>query len=166
MSDVMSPKDRQEWSDLLSAALNGSRRVDTAAVDRAEKALSAFPFWRIITRQYVRAGLRKALNDISKTESISMVSYNGALIAKTTRKGVRRRLADGSLEHQQVLWHELSWVELEQWLSTITGQLSAALVNQDSARRLLTLRDDFPESYGPGEACTALGTTVEAFLAM
>jgi hypothetical protein len=165
-NDIMPGEARDEWTSLLSGALNGSRRVDDAAVDRAERALSSFSFERIVTRAYVLAGLRRDLNAHSKSESIALVAYNGSHIEKTMRVGARRRRLDGSMESQQVLYHEMTWAELRIHLDAINKLIGSLDVRAHAANALLALEQQFPNSVGPEDACRQLGMTVEEFLAI
>lgn len=168
--DMLSPEERNEWDTLLGDALNGSRTVDDAAVTRAESMLADAqqahqPWASVIVRSLILRGLRAALNAKSKSESVALVSYNGTHVAKTTRLGTKRRRHDGSLESQQVLLHEMSWDELGAWLNMIKSQISSLLVNESMAQRLMPLRDRFPDTFGPREACDLLGMTVDEYLA-
>ena len=156
---------RAAWHELLSAALNGSRDVNDAAVARAEVALTRYEYERAVVRSYTRAGLRRDLNNISKAESVALVAHNGSHVAKTTRLGTRRRRDDGTYESQQVLIHDMTWEELGNWLLMIETQIGALLVNQAMAKKLLILREEYPESIGPKDACVAKGTTIEEYLA-
>jgi hypothetical protein len=164
-NDIMPAESRDEWATLLSGALNGSRRVDDAAVERAEKALASFDFERVVTRAYVLAGLRRDLNTQSKSESIALVAYNGSHVEKTMRVGVKRRRLDGSLEHQQALYEEMTWAELRVHLDAIEKLLGSLDVRAHAASALLALEQQFPNSIGPEDACRQLGMTVKEFLA-
>lgn len=109
-------------------------------------------------------GLWKAFSKQLKAQDVVMVSHDGQIVGKTVRVGTRTRRTDGSEVWQQSLLHEKTWAQVEQWLEQIVAQLGAMLVNKSMADRLLALRDRFPESLGPADACTALGTTVDEYL--
>lgn len=155
----------REWQEILSGALNGSRRVDDAAVHRAEDALAEYPDARLVERAYVLGGIRRDMNKISKREAVVLVNHNGTGVTKSIRLGVPRRREDGTREAQQVLIHEMTWGELANWLAMIQTNISALIVNEAMASRLLELRDQYPDTVGPAEACERMGTTIEGFLA-
>lgn len=165
----MSPDDRDEWEDLLEAALNGSRRADQAAVDRAVKALVAAERagrnWpAMLKERMVRDSLRRALLGHAKAEAMVLVDYRGRAVAKTSRRGVLTRLPDGSREYQQKLWEHMSWDEFSAWSEMNESQISGLLVTRTAAKKLAALRTLAPESTGPGDAARQLGTSIEAVL--
>jgi hypothetical protein len=169
MSEYLSPEERVEWNALLSDALNGSRRVDDDAIDRAERMLSdaeqAHRSWvGIVTRGIIRSGLRGHLSQISKAEHVVLMAHNGSVVSTTTQLGVKRRRSDGSVERQLEALSVISWAQLEEWLSLIEAQIDAGLVNRAKANRLLALRSQFPDTVGPAEACERMGVTVEQYL--
>jgi len=161
----MSMETPRGWQEILSGALNGSRRVDDAAVARAERELVDYSESRAVERAYVVQGIRRDMNKISKSEAMTLVNHNGTGVVKSIRLGTRRRRTDGSQEAQQVLIHEMTWDELQNWLVMIRAQVSALLVNDAMAEKLLSLRDQYPDTVGPAEACEQAGTSIEAFLA-
>jgi hypothetical protein len=166
---ALSPEERGEWSKLLSDALNGSRRVDAAAIDRAELAVreaerKRLPWVGLVLRAILREGLRKRLSRLSKSEAVVLMANNGSPVATTTRIGVRRRRSGGVSEPTLEALSVVTWEQVEAWLTMIESQVAAALVNRAKAAKLLTLHKRFPDSIGPGDACEQLGTTVEAFL--
>ncbi len=109
-------------------------------------------------------GLHTILKASLKRQSVVLVSHDGSLVGKATRVGVRRKRADGVKVWQQALFHDLTWVELSEWLDGIRTQVGALLVNVDMADRLFQLQELSPESTGPGDACKRLGTTVPEWL--
>lgn len=110
-------------------------------------------------------GLWSAFKSQMKAESVALVSHDGRVIAKATRVGTKRRNDDGSEGWQQSLLHDMSWSQVEQWLDTTIRQIGALFVNRGMAERLLDLREQFPDSVGPADACARLGTSVDAYLA-
>lgn len=110
-------------------------------------------------------GLWAAFKAQMKAESRTLVSHDGQLVGKALRVGAKRRRDDGTEAWQQSLLHDMSWAQVEAWLDQTIRQVSALLVNQGIAERLLDLRDRFPESHGPADACAAIGTSLDAYLA-
>lgn len=110
-------------------------------------------------------GLWAVLKDRLKAESVVLVNHNGRVIGKSTRVGSRSRKPDGTEVWAQPLIHEMTWAQVEQWLARTLVAVSSLLVNKKMADRLLSLRDQFPESVGPADACAQLGTSVDDYLA-
>lgn len=110
-------------------------------------------------------GLWSTFKNAMKAESVALVSHDGQVIAKATRVGTKRRNDDGTEGWQQSLLHDMSWSQVEQWLDQTIRQIGALFVNRGMAERLLDLRDQFPDSVGPADACARLGVSVDAFLA-
>ena len=166
--ETLSPEDREERDSALDSALGGGR-VDDRSVDRAEGLLvdaehMGRPWARVTARSLIRSGLRRMLNERSKAQDVVLMPYRGVGVTTTKRLGVRRRVEEGRREHQLVLLHEMTWPELEDWLAMIETQIAAAFVNRAKASRLLALREQFPDTAGPTQACQRLGLTIEQFL--
>ena len=100
-----------------------------------------------------------------KNESVVQVSHNGGLIGKATRVGRRVRSESGEVFWQQTLFRDMTWAQLDEWLSNIQSQLHSLGANVTIGRRLFELRDAAPDSIGPGDAAATLGTTIDAWLA-
>lgn len=138
--------------DALAGALDGAARAGRAWADAVRDRL-------------VRDDLRGHLKTRAKAAAVALVAYDGRVVARTVRVGVRRRAAAGPAHWQQALLEDLTWAELADFLAMVRSQIGSLLVNQAMAGRLLALRADHPGTRGPAQACAALGTTVEAFLA-
>lgn len=165
----MSIEERAEYATLVDEVLNGDRTVDDGKVQRYRNglvdAVKAQRAWaEMVLLQAQMDGLRKDLKQKSKDEAVAIVAYDGRLVGKTMRAGRRRRDDQGRVTFQQALLQDFSWNELTEWLDMISAQIGALLVNKHIADRLLTLREKFPETHGPAEACALLGTTVETYL--
>ena len=167
---ALSPDERAEWSALLSDALNGSRSADAAAVTRAEAALAdaqrAGCDWpAIVTRQMVRAQLRLQLKGVAKSESMVSVSYNGRIVAKTARRGVRARDAAGVQYHQQKLIEDMTWDEFDEWAAMNDAQINGLLVNRHMAKLLMRLHQSHATAATVRDALKAADTTLDELLA-
>jgi hypothetical protein len=165
--EYLSPEERAERDAALDAALGGGK-VDDNAVTRAETTLyhaeSTGRYWaRYVSRTLIRSGLRRLLNERAKAESVVLMPYAGNSVTTTTRLGIRRRTVDGVRSHQLALIQDMTWTELEDWLTMVEMQIAAGMVNRAKATRLLTLREQFPDTIGPGDACQRLGCTVDQF---
>lgn len=162
--------ERAEYDTLVNEVLNGDRCVDQGKVTRFRHGLedaiqSQRPWAQDVMVNATEYGLRKLLKDRAKAEAVTLIDYRGHLIAKTTRIGRKRRTSTGESVYQQTLMDDFSWDELEEWLRTITSQITSLLINKDMADRLLALRQQFPETATPREACAQLGVSVNEFLA-
>ena len=167
VSKYLSPDERKAWADLLDRALNGSRRADAAAVDRAMAALRDCdePWAAVVRERMLHEGTRRALVTCAKSEAMVLVAHNGQVLAKTSRRGVVTVAADGRSEHQQMLWQEMSWEQFETWHRLNESQIGGLLANRTASRKLAALRDLVPDSIGPGDAASKLGTSLDAVLA-
>lgn len=166
----LSPEEREEYAALLDDALNGSRQADMAAIDRMERMVAqadrAGREWpALLYRQWYREGMRAALKEHAKAQSRALVSYQGRLVSKDTRRGVLRETDSGQRAFQQVLFDDMSWSEFDEWRSRNADQIAALEINEVMAQKLDALRVLAPKSTGIGDACALLGTTVEAVLA-
>jgi hypothetical protein len=155
----------RDWDEVLSESLNGTRVVNDAAIDRAESALAEFDLARIVERIYIRNGIRNDLKRITKNENRVLVNYNGTGHSKAAMLGTRRRQDDGTIVYQTEAIHVMSWAQLEEWRQQRSSQVDTERINVHMANTLLSLRDQFPDSLGPADACELLGVTVEEFLA-
>lgn len=155
----------RQWDERLSECLNGTRKVTDEAIDRAEAALVDFEHSRAVERAYVRAGIRDDLKRITKAENRVLVSYNGRSVSKAAMLGVQRLADDGTYYYQTEALHVTTWADLERWRRSRVSQINEERINVHMADVLLRLREQFPESAGPAEACERLGVTLEDFLA-
>lgn len=80
-------------------------------------------------------------------------------------RGVSRIAEDGQVLQQQVLFKVMSWEQVLNVLRRAERQREALRVTLVAVKKLLEYWEQFPDSYGPEEACTFAGTTIEAVLA-
>jgi hypothetical protein len=71
----------------------------------------------------------------------------------------RRRKPDGRAEKAvlQTLWTEMTWAEFEESVNMLLAQLNALGEHLTAARLILKLRDLYPDTKSPGEACERAG---------
>ncbi len=168
----MTEEELTEWEAMLTAAhgdpSDGGKATKLMAAKLHQLLLDAEQAGRRWAAHVVDDatvdGLHSLLKAALKRQSIVMVSHDGQVVGKATRIGVRRQVADGTEAWQQALIHDLTWDELAKWMRMISAQVSALLVNQSMAHRLLTLRKQYPDTAGPAEACERMGLTVAEFL--
>lgn len=166
----LSPEERDEYAQILDDALNGSRQADMPAIDRMEQMLAqadragrAWP--TLLYRYWQREGMRNALKAHAKAQSRALVAHDGRLISKDTRRGVLRETEDGRQAWQQVLFVDMTWDEFEQYRQRNADDIAALQINEVMAKKIAALYDLVPDSFGPGDACARLGTTLEDVLA-
>jgi hypothetical protein len=163
---ALSPEEREQWADILDAALGDSRRVTPEAVAEAAEALAAAPWGGILQWQMVQDAVRVAMLAHAKAQARVMVAHNGRLVGKTSLRGVVTAAEDGRFEQQQMLWEEMTWPEFDTWRRMNAAQIEGLKINETAAAKLAALRDRAPGSTGPGDAAKQLGTTVAAVVGM
>ncbi len=172
----LNSEERAEFDEALHDALAPSGDVNPRSVARFLRILhdaeQAHRPWVEPIMQYARdvglnTILREELKTVAVTESVGLFAYDGRLIATPLRRGRRRLQVAGKVrqEWEQALFEDFSWVEVLDWLQMINTQIGALLINRAVGERILGLREMFPDTYGPGEACKLLGTTLADYLA-
>lgn len=173
MTSYLSDEERDEYEALMAECCgdpeNGGKRMSIIA-ERLRVALvdaeQAGRTWATHTLDdALLDGLAKLGKEWLKTESVVQVNHNGQLMGKATRVGRRVRSDSGEVFWQQTLFRDMTWAQLDEWLSNIQSQLHSLGANVTIGRRLFELRDAAPDSIGPGDAAATLGTTIDAWLA-
>ena len=156
-------------SELLSEALNGSRTTNgvsiarfVAQVEAADRAGRAWP--DVLRDLALWEWTQRRQTALAKRESVVFIDHAGHKVGKATRVGKRVRTADGDVGFQQSLIADMSWDELRQWGDLISAQIYGLDANRSMIQRLEALHGRFPDTEGPQEACSRLGTTVAEFL--
>lgn len=165
MAVTLARWEREELDAALSAALNGSRKPSRDSAQRAleliEAAEAAGREWPALFRDGAAEDKCFTMQKgIAKRESVVLVTHDGKPIGKSTRVGRSRRRADGSWTMDQALFSEMTWDEVAAWAGLILGQIEGLKPNLTMVNRVLELRVAVPQSVGPGDAATSLGTTV------
>lgn len=166
----MDPDERAEWAEMLDESLNGSRQADQPAIDRLEAMLAqaerAGRVWPgVLQRQWLREGCRTALKDHAKAQARVEVAYNGRVVTKSARRGVRVIGPDGTHQWQQKLFASMTWDEFDESRKLNLEQIESLRINEVAAQRIAALRVLVPDSTGPQDAADRLGTSLEAVLA-
>lgn len=172
--EQLSPEERQEYDALLADAGlrgDGTRRESHEIGPRMHRllqdALQAGRTWAGWTlADDAEAGHLARFKSWDKTRNRVRVFVGGnRIVPRSAVVGVLRRRDDGSMGHQQALYDELTWAELEQHLSLAQAQMSSARITVATAQRLLALREHAPTAIGPAQACVLLGLDMKAYLA-
>lgn len=169
MIAALSRMERDELNDALSEALNGSRKPSRESARRAieliEAADAAGRTWPSVVRdEALERYCFNSQKSISKREAVVLVSHDGRVIGKTVRVGRKVARPDGSTAFDQALFSEMSWDEVAQWARLILTQIDGLQANLSMVNRTFELRVRAPESFGPGDAAAALGTTVAEWI--
>jgi len=172
----LNSEERAEFDSALHDALAPSGNVNTRSVERflhflrdAEQAHRPWvqPVLKFAQDIGLNAILRAELKSVAIAESVGLFAYDGRLVATPLRRGRRRAQVRGEVrqEWEQALFEDFSWAEVIDWLQMINTQIGALLINRAVGERILELREMFPDTYGPQEACTRIGTTLADYLA-
>lgn len=164
-----SPDELVEFEALVIEALDEpvvAHRIDRflLGLDDAEQAQR---FWAID----VAAGIRRdGIDRLLKNEQAQRkprvpVTHDGQVIGRMPREvGKKVRDDDGKVEHHRGLFDFLTFAELRELLRDYSRNRDALDVDIFAVRKLM-LQQRVPDAATPAEACDAIGTTVEEFLA-
>ena len=159
----------EEFDAILSDALNGSRKPTResawAAVEAIRSADQAGRDWpqRLEEEALIRWCFN-AQKSISKREAVVIVAHDGQIVGKSMRVGRATRRQDGTSGFDQALFSEMTWEEVARWAAMILTQIAGLKGNLSMVNRVMALRVEVPDSAGPGDAATQLGTTVDAWI--
>lgn len=166
-----SDEDAAEFEELVEEALTEdavARRRDVLLAG-LDDALQARRYWARDVMQEIRDG---GADRILKRERgarlprVPVSDEDGTVIGTVPREfGVRRLNAAGREVHQRTLFDLMTWEELRRKRSDLYSQARTYELDADAVGRLLSLETQVPSAATPAEACTKLGTTVEAWLA-
>jgi hypothetical protein len=165
-----SPEDREEWAEALEEAwLSGEtteERID-ALEGILHDALQARRYWaRDVERECLRAGLNREVVAWGKSrQPMISITYKGRVISKPRRRGVAVRDGSGIVTHQQALWEEMTWDQLDQ---VYANRLQQAQTLGDELRvieRIRALRTRHPQTASVAEALLTEGVSLDEWLA-
>ena len=99
---------------------------------------------------------------IDQTDRCTM-TYNGQPLNLAARSGVRERKPDGRPGgmFQLPLWWEMEWDQFTMHVTALERQEEALTARLIRFRGVQTLREQFPDTQTPGEACEAAGIDPE-----
>lgn len=105
-----------------------------------------------------RAGVRMRQDEC-------LVSYNGQVVALPARIGVPARGEDGvrGKHYNQRLWWHCTWPQLQDWLAQQEATRAQQATTIAVVRRILALREKYPDTVTPGEACEREGLDPREF---
>lgn len=92
------------------------------------------------------------------------VSYNGEILSMPKALSRKVRRADGEIVHELRLLEFHTWDDVRDKVRAITTTVRGYEATLVGLVRLLELREKYPESSGPAEACRLAGTTIEAVI--
>lgn len=163
-----SDQEREEWRDLLAdvcaATKNSGERKRLYASGLRDALQAQRPWAQDVDDDARMTGYGTQITTFSQAPSRALVSYKGELLNKPLSLGTRQRDERGAVMHQQELIEVWSWDLVEQKIQDYSKRIAAYKADMYLMLRLLDLRDKFPDSANPKDACSRIGKTVEEFL--
>lgn len=122
----------------------------------AQRAIQAFAI------EGARQMIAKHLKDEKGTVRIA---HNGKIISLPTRLGIAATDVEGVVKqfYQQPLWWEMTWEQFERKVADMQKQRDVLSGEVTALREIERLRERFPESLTPGEACRLAGIDPREF---
>lgn len=164
----LTPDERAEWNQLLDDA---NAKGDTtsergrAVVDMLDDAEQAQKTWvPYIRGKWLLSGATGEAKARLKVTSTTLVSLKTASSIRPMAVGTKTRTPSGAVADTQKLFIEMTWAEVEAHRDMLLRQLRELGFSAATDNKLLGLRDKYPATKGPAEACRKLGVTIEAFL--
>lgn len=112
------------------------------------------------------AGWRMFVSQTLKDDHVAIRVHNNGWVELPARYSVRPRNPEtGEFEggFQLPLWWELSWSQFIEMLEGLSNQRDLLSSRIAALREVAALRDQFPESQTPGEACGLAGIDPRRF---
>lgn len=173
--EMLSPEERDEYDAVIEQAAfddHGQRRSTGEAGQRLRELIedadqAGRPWAQWVREDDQEAGHQKRLKAwIKARESIKVYDRStGTLTRKPAEISVKHASADGSEAYQLTLWRQLDWAQVQEVLRSAQRRISSERINADTARKLLALREQAPESSGPLEACEMLDIDFDSYIA-
>jgi hypothetical protein len=93
-----------------------------------------------------------------------MISHTGQILSIPARFGIRTKREPGEPDFwQQPLWWELTWEQFEQLVISLCQQGVRLAQEAEALDEVLALRDRYPETKTPLQACEAAGIDPRRF---
>lgn len=111
-------------------------------------------------------GQQEASRFLSRREQSTFTTMAGRTVEMKASRGVRKRNATtGAPERawQQRLWYEMTWDELAEHFAMLIRQWNVAGHQIEALRDVFRLREQYPETQTPLEACEQAGIDPRAF---
>lgn len=145
-------------SDRIDAFLN---RIRGDAARPAQ-----WPYAVEVLAHLARLGASSLIKTEQQRRAMVVVNNGGTKRTKTKMVGAIKRDPTTGVEYpQQTLFDLMTFDELRRKLTEFEGQRDAAAFNVETIIKLLALEQLVPGAAGPADACAALGTTIEDYLA-
>lgn len=143
------------------------RELQCALIDRLHTLASAGDGWAdTVILALAKDGCGGRIHARLKSDRGTIrIADTGAIISLPTRFGVPAINQDGQREKhfQQPLWWELTWDRFEQLINSLIRQTHVLSGEITALHEILGLRDRFPDSASPGEACEMAGIDPRSF---
>ncbi|HXH79549.1 hypothetical protein [Nocardioides sp.] len=113
-----------------------------------------------------RDGARGRIQTWLKSDvSVFRIARTGHVLSVPSRRGVPAVDDDGvpSRHYQQPLWWELTWKQFEKMVETVAARRDVMSAQVDAFSDVITLKDKYPHTQTPGEACEIDGIDPRSF---
>jgi hypothetical protein len=169
---ALTPDDREWINDLIDGEIVASRTVEVTEVtravvadlremaeagdDQAERCLTA------LSEDGLRGRVAVRLKD---DRANVRISHTGSVVSLPTRLGVLAVDVHGNRErhYQQPLWWELTWDRFMGLIDSLERQLARLGMEVAALREIAALRDKYPDTATPLEACERDGKDPRSF---
>lgn len=164
-----------EWRDELNVLLDAviDNREHTTRPARARAVLDLLrdatqahrPWADAIIEEALIAGLARIIKQREDSRARVLVATTTGTVERKASRAVMVVDREGNKVVQQKLIQEFTWDHLDQHDGMLGRQIGNLADSRRMVARLMELRERFPDTTGPAEACARLGLTVDEFLA-
>lgn len=117
-----------------------------------------------IVAALARDGLEERAYVFLKSETGCLALPGGGRVTAAARVSVRQRRADGRREASQLrFWWDLTWTEYAEWRDQMQSLEARIAAKRHAFVQVDRLRDAYPETKTPGDACERAGIDPRAF---
>lgn len=161
--------ERAEWNALMDAAnaagsSSGERGEEVVRL-LADATQARRPWAEHVRGSLLLEAATKHAKRRFKVANTTLVSVGTAERLRSMAGGVKVKATNGRVVDQQKLFVDMTWNELESHVDMLKRQLRELGITVAADRKLLKLRDQYPSSSGPGDACRLAGISIEEVLA-
>lgn len=114
--------------------------------------------------ELAEVGAQRLLKQRAKATSSTLVTFKDAATIRSMRVGIRSQRHNGAEFYEQKLFEDITWKELAEHIDSLRRQMKGLGITIATDKKLLKLKQQFPSSTGPGDACRRMGVTVEQYL--
>lgn len=162
----LSPEERDEYEAVVLEAFGNGGTTRQKGVRFEQLLLDAEQAHRpwaalLLAETRLQGLIAKGRRDFQRLNEVP-VSYEGDVLGMPKALSVRKRNDEGETVHQLAMISFHSWDDVIAKARSLGNTIRGYQATQAGLLRLLLLREDYPETDGPAEACKLAGTTIEA----